>query len=677
MRLVRPFTFVLLLGACTPGSFPAAEPASLDVLSSHTAGAVAAESGGAAHEPFAADVPMLEHAEGVVDYNLHATLDPAAHTVHGTGTIQWRNTSDVAQSELYLHLYLNAFKNEKSVFLREPVGRGARGIGHIEDWGYIDVRRLTLHEGPEGTPVELWPSAELHRPNDDDETDVRVPLPRPVVPGETITLDVVFDDKLPAVVERTGYNGSFHMVAQWFPKVARLEKDGTWAHFPFHHLAEFYADYGSYDVTLDVPQNFVLGATGPAVESRTEGGRRIERHVQSDIHDFAWTAWDQFHSLRDTVDGVTVTLLFPQDYEPMARRELESLRFTIPHFGKLYGRYPYSLLTVVHPPRQAGEAGGMEYPTLITTGGSWYVPRGVHTPESVTVHEYGHQYFYGLLGSNEVAWPFLDEGLNSFAEQDALGAWLGAGSAAQIFGLELHLASVQAVVGNLGAHEEPVAQPAYAFSSGEHYGELVYMRAASILETLRRVYGDDIVFKAMGQYTRRWRFRHPVPDDLIASFAEVVGRDAASNLRIALFDKGWVDYQVGGVSNRKRKTAAGVYDRDGKRETITAGSPKDDAYEGWALITRRGTLVLPVDVDLVLEDGTRQRVHWDGHGDEVRFPYEGNMALRAAVVDPDGRVLLDEDRTNNHGATEPLRAPTRTLERTTYWAELLLQLLSP
>ncbi|HWL88392.1 MAG TPA: M1 family metallopeptidase [Polyangiaceae bacterium] len=658
-----------VLGACAPGSLPAAEPSNANETRAETMPEPPAAA-------FAADVPLPEHAEDVVDYTLQAKLEPAAHTVHGTGSIRWRNASDVAQSEIFLHLYLNAFKNEKSVFLREPVSRGARGSVRPADWGYIDVRRLTLREGPDG-PAELWPQAELHRPGDEDETDVRVPLPRAVEPGEAITLDVVFDEKLPTVVERTGYYGSFHMVGQWFPKIARLEKDGTWAHFPFHHLAEFYADFGTYDVTIDVPEAFLIGATGPAVDTHLEGGRRIEHHVQTDIHDFAWTAWDRFETMHANVDGVEVTMLYPPDLGHMAERELDTVRFAIPYFGERYGRYPYPLLTVVHPPEGAEEAGGMEYPTLITSGGRWYLPRGVYTAELVTVHEFGHQYFYGLLASNELDWPFLDEGLNSFAEEDTLGAWLGPGSAGNISGLTVNDAAIHAVAGNLGAQDEPVAQPAYAFASGERYGELVYSRTATIIETLRRAYGDESVRKAMGLYARRWRFRHPGPDDLIACFAEAVGREAASNLRMALFDKGWVDYLVSDISSHKKSVAAGVYDREGRRETVATGPANDESYEGWALVTRHGTLMLPVDVDLVLENGEKRRVHWDGRGDDVRLPYEGHQPLRAAVVDPDNRVLLDQDRTNNHAASRDSRAPTRTLERTTFWTELLLQLLSP
>ncbi len=628
------------------------------------------------------DSALPPHAVDVVDYTLRATLDPAAHAVHGEGTIVFRNTSSAPIRELWVHLYLNAFKNERSVFMREPAA-GFRGGDALESWGAIDVRRFALRDGAAGGPRDLWPQAELHRPGDDDETDARVPLPREYAPGEALTIDVTWDDKLPNVIERTGFLGSFHMVAQWFPKIARLEPDGRWAHFPFHHLAEFYADFGTYDVTLDVPAPFLLGATGPIVESRIErhpeGDRRIERHVQTDVHDFAWTAWDRWQQMGESIDGVSVRVLYPPGFVIPAQREIALMRFALPHFRQRYGRYPYPVLTLVHPPDRAVEAGGMEYPTLITTGGPWYGPPGAALPEWVTVHEFGHQYFYGLVASDEVNWPFLDEGVNSYAEAEALGAWRGPASVGEVGGFTLSDLTIDAVWGNRFEHDEPVAQPAYAFMTGDSYGELVYSRTATILETLRRVYGDPAVTRALGRYARKNRFRHPTPDDLVASVGQILGPRVASTLRAALFDKGWVDYATTSIFCRKSAPAAGLFDRDGKRETVAGGGSGDGTFEGWVLVTRRGTLSFPVDIELTLEDGSTRRVRWEGDGDRTRIPYHGTPALVSAVVDPDHAVLLDDNLANNAAtvSTEPRRRATRTLERLTYWVELALQALAP
>lgn len=614
-----------------------------------------------------------QHADDVADYTLRATLDADAHTVHGQGRIHWRNVSRQAQEQLWLHLYLNAFKNDRSAFLREHPG--GRGSTEPSDWGWVDLRRLSL-VGSDGGRVDLLSTIELSRPGDEDETDARVPLPRAVQPGEAIDLDVEFDDKLPAIVERTGYRGSFHMVGQWFPKIARLEADGSWAHFVFHHLSEFYADFGTYDVTLDVPSTFTVGATGPIVESRTEGARHIERHVQSDIHDFAWTAWDHWRERSERIDDVDVRLLFPPGFDAVAERDLAAIRFALPYYSRLYGRYPYSVLTVVHPEENASEAGGMEYPTLITSEGPWWTPSAIHVPEIVTVHELGHQWFYGLVATNEAAWPFLDEGINQFAETDAMGRWRGDGSALDWMGLRISDAVLQAIDAEPAVHDEPVAQAAASFSTGVNYGRLVYARTAAVLETFARTYGRDAVARALGSYARRYRFEHPGPNELLGVFAEILGKGPAATLRGALFDEGWVDYVVDGVWSRRGQEPAGVFDRNGKRETL--GRRNTDTWEGGVLLRRRGTMAFPVDIELRDSSGSTQREHWDGQGEWIQIPWHGSVPLAGAVADPDTRVLVDANLENNRVARPGYQQfALLTLERITYWVQLAVLAVSP
>jgi hypothetical protein len=673
VRPVRKVGWLILTGIALAAAAPAA-----------TAAAPATEVATPDDARFDSDAALPAHAEDVVDYTIRASLDPVKHTVHGEGTISWRNTSRVPTKELWVHLYLNAFKNQGSVWLRAPTG-GARGAGGVDDWGTIDVRRFALARDPEPSSTrptaaeggeDLWAGAELHRAGDEDETDARVPLPREVAPGEKIRIEVAWDDKLPSLVERTGYWKQLHLIAQWFPKIARLEADGRWAHFPFHHLGEFYADYGTYDVTLDVPQDFVIGATGSPIDAKVEGGRRIERRLQKDVHDFAWTAWNKWQVGRETMGDVQVTVLYPPGYRVAAQRELRAIRFALPFFASRFGRYPYEVLTLVHPPPAVGEAGGMEYPTFITTGGSWFDPPGVHDIELVTIHEFGHQYFYGLIGTNEVEWPFLDEGLNSYAEQLAAGAWLGPGSAVDLFGLTLSDTSLAANLANQHAHDAPVAEPAYALPRGADLGGLVYERTATIFETLRRVYGDVLVGKALGRYARKYRFAHPGPEELLAVFREVMGDEVERTLRAALFEKGWVDYALTEISSGRVRESAGLFDRDGKRETVT---PKiGPGYEGSVLVQRRGTLSFPLEVDLVRADWSTERVHC-AESDAVRIPYRGDVPLKGAIVDPESRILLDERPTNNFD-TAPGEARAwapRTFERVLYWVDLAIQTVLP
>lgn len=618
------------------------------------------------------DEGLATHAEEVVAYSLEARLDADLHVITGKGTITWRNTSDRPTSELWLHLYLNAFKNDRTLFLRSPFGAGRSG-DHAAAYGYCDVKRLHARE----LDLELWPRAELGTGGDPgDETDVRVPLPGPVGAGKSLTLDVEWTSALPAIVERTGWSSSFHLVAQWFPKLARLESDGTWVHFPFHPQAEFYADFGRYDVTLDVPEGFVVAATGPRTEERRDGGRRIVRHVANDVHDFVFAAWDQFQVASERIDDVDVTVFTPPGYEDASARTLATLRRALPHYSRAYGRYPYPVLSVVHPPEAARNAGGMEYPTLITTGGLWFGGQAIRDVETVTVHELGHQWFYGLVASDEHAFPFLDEGVNTWAEQRALGELYGTASAGRWLDLEVSSGALRRGLSALRGGDEVVAAPAAAFATFGSLGALVYARTGAILDTLGAVYGREALQRAIGRYARYYRFLHPGPRHFIAAVRGELGDEAAEVLSRALFERGTVNFQVRDVSSVEERAPRGVFDKPGGRETVLVDPPPSGLWVSRALVYRLGSLRLPVDIELELADGRRQRRSWDGRGDFTTVEWAASSPLVRATVDPDRKIALDSNPLDNAGARRSAEAP-RAAERALYVAELLLGLVGP
>jgi hypothetical protein len=621
------------------------------------------------------DRRMPVRARRLASYSLRVTLDTSSHQLRGSGVIQWTNGSVSSVRELWLHLYMNAFKNDQTLFLRSPYGTGRSGE-RAHSYGYIDVQKLSARElGGR----DLWPSADRHSPSEPgDQTDIRVPLPEAVTPGGQLTLDVEFVVQLPQIVERTGHSGSFHFVAQWFPKLVRLEPDGSWAHFPFHAQSEFYADFGDYDVELNVPDGFVVGATGQRVEERAAQGRRTLRYQAQNVHDFAWTAWDGFLERRDTVAGVAVRLLHPPGHEATVERTLEAIRFGLPHFNRRYGRYPYPVLTVVHPPRAGRSAGGMEYPTLITTGGAWYYPLiGVRALESVTLHELAHQWFYGLVATNEHQWPFLDEGLTSYAEVHALEAAYSHSSLVALPGFGVSMQSGHRALAAGRAKDEAIAAAAARFENFSALGALVYSRTATVLSTFANVYGEANMARALGRYARHYRFDHPSPKHLVAALRETLGDDAARALEKALFERGTIDYVVSEVVSTRARPPSGVFDRDTGRETLL---PNQDALGGdWlgrVAIYRYGELELPVQIDLIASDGSRQRRHWDGRGTWTALHYRGKSRLVAARVDPERRILLDDDLFNNARSTGTEHTP-RVLERATYWTELLFAVFGP
>lgn len=608
----------------------------------------------------------------IASYALDARLDASTHQIFGKGTITWRNASRVATDELWLHLYLNAFKNERTLYLRSPFKSGRSG-DRAARWGYIDVKRLAAREFD---GVDLWPRRAKHSPGDpDDETDIRLPLPRPVEPGETLTLEVEFVAQLPSIVERTGVSGSFHFAGQWFPKLARLEPDGTWAHFAYHPQAEYYADFGRYEVSVDVPSGFVLGATGRETARRTEGERQRVTFVAESVHDFAWTAWDGFQEQSERIDGVDVRLLYPDGHDTNARVTLASLRHALPLMNARYGRYPHPTLTVVHPPQHAANAGGMEYPTLITTGGPWYAPlTGIRAVESVTVHELAHQWFQGIVASDERSWPFLDEGLTTWVEGDLMRDAHGAASLIAWPDLSIAAESARRAAAAHFAHQDAIAQPADRFASFDAIGGLVYARTGTLLDTLANVHGRDRVRRALGNYARRSRFEHPSPKVLLAALRDEFGDDAADTISTALFERGWVDFVAGRIESVSRREAAGVFDRAGGRETVEDG--EQSGFVSRVRVMRHGTLRFPVEVELVFADGSSVRRSWDGRGTWTNIEQDSQEPLVAVRVDPDLRIALDQDLSNNFVAARTPRAP-RTLERTAYLAALALAVGGP
>lgn len=622
------------------------------------------------------DAALPAHASKVHDTVLRAKLDPTTHVIEGTEEIVFHSPADEPVKELSFHLYLNAFKNERSEFLRGQLGVG-RGGALPADWGHIDLDELTLLDDGSGEgPTNLLPRARMVAAVAEDETDLEVPLPRPLPPRGTLKLRLKFRSKLPTVVERTGYLGSFHLAGQWFPKLSRLTAKGRWEHFAFHRFTEFAADFGRYDATIDVPKGFVVGATGKRLDHRDEGDRSIDRYVQDDVHDFAFTAWDKFQEQTTVVDGVSVRQLFPASHDRAVKIELDALRGALPCYGRRFGRYPYETLTVVRPPDGAEEAGGMEYPTLITTGGHWSGPPVVRLSEVLAVHEFGHQHFFGLLASNEQRSPFLDEGLNSYAEDLCLAEMYGPANALRAPFLEIDSAEAHRSRALGVGLDHPIGGSAPSFPTSRHYSGLVYARTATLLHTLRRVYGEEAFDRALGRYARAYRFRHPTPADLLDAIAQGIGPDAAENARLALFERGSVDYVATHLVSVKEHSPSGVFDREaGKRETV-AGT-QTGAWTGSVVVVRRGKLAFPIDVRLSFADGASRTVRWSGREDWVRIPVASTSELVRAEVDPERRVLLDERRDNDAIGKRTHRVAPRVWETSAFLLGLVELLAAP
>ena len=286
---------------------------------------------------------------------------------------------------------------------------------------------------------DLKPKMEFIHPDDDnaeDKTVFRVPLSKPLAPGETIVVNIDFTGKMPdPPIARNGAKDDFFYFGQWFPKIG-VYIDGKWNCHQYHSHTEFFADYGVYNVKITVPEKDIVGATGLQV-SRTSNGDGTATHFYhaEDVHDFAWTTSPKFIEVKGRQNNVDIRILLQTAHKGQGQRHLDAAKLAIKYFESWYGDYPYPNLTVVDPAPGAGEVGGMEYPTIITAGTLRLMPKGIHELEMVIIHEFGHNYWYHMVGSNEFEESWLDEGINTYSEiqitHDIYGAktsmvdWLG------------------------------------------------------------------------------------------------------------------------------------------------------------------------------------------------------------------------------------------------------------
>jgi len=465
-----------------------------------------------------------------------------------------------------------------------------------------------------------------------DRTQLMVPLATAVPPGESITVEARFVSHLPPMFARSGWSGSFHMVAQWFPKLARREPDGTWATFPYHGHGEFYADFARYDLTVTTPEQFVVGATGAMLEERASEGTVTRRFVAERVHDTAFCAWEHFVERTFEASGVQVRILHPPGYESAVERHAYVTREGLARFGRLFGAYPYPVLTVIVPPRGAEGAAGMEYPTLFLTAGEWFVLPGVHIgpAEATTAHELAHQWFQGMIATNEVKWPMLDEGLAQWATGELLGHLYGRSRSGLDWGaFELDFFQIMRVSALRGDATPPPGSPAYAFDD-RAYGRAVYARPAVVLETVRRVWGAERFEQAIGAYAREQRFRHPEPADLFDAFDRSYWRGFSDEVLGPALLEG-ADAEMELVELRTRET--------------------EDAWLAEVAAQRDGALPIPTVVGLREEDGGAVPIHWPGDTPRLRATHSAPNRVVEARLDPGATNLLDPSVLDNARGT--------------------------
>ena len=620
-----------------------------------------------AQSPFAPKVtaPLSQR---VVAYQIDAKYDPGSHTVDATETLTYHNLTGQRLDHFPFHLYLNGFQPD-STWVHEahrdgnfrtstfdegwdPKRAGSNEITSLEVQGMGDLTKLMKFVSPDDG-------------NPHDKTVFDIALPRAIENGEDIVFKIKFKAKFPDVVARTGYKRTFLLAGQWFPKVG-VWWNGAWNCHQFHAMTEFFADFGTYDVKITLPKNFVIGATGVQVSDTDNGnGTKTVAFHAEDVHDFAWTADPNYKVVESTFDGsvgsVKIRLLTYDSNQSSWQRYVDVMQGTMKRFDEWYGPYPYAQITVVDPPHGALEAGGMEYPTFITGGTFWWAPKGQKAfPEAVTEHEFGHQYWYAMVATNEFENAWLDEGINSYTEVKVLDSLYGKStSLLNWMGAQMGDRAEQRMSYLSVAETDPLSRPSYQDMNIGAYGGVTYGKTATMLLTLESVIGEKTLQKALRTYFMKYRFTHPTQEDFLRTVNEVAGQDLGWYWQQAVYGTQVLDYRV-----RKAESVRLDWANEDAADEQKGVTP----YQTNILLQRLGDFIFPVTVEIKFDNGETVREKWDGVDRWKRFVYSKKAQMLSVEIDPDHQITMDRDYLNNSIATEAHRGAIMKIS--THWTFL-------
>ncbi|WP_052339529.1 M1 family metallopeptidase [Gorillibacterium massiliense] len=564
----------------------------------------------------------------LVEYHISVSLDPDKKELQGTQSVTWENPGSRPVSELYFHLYPNAFESDKTTFNRESGGKLRQDEKKPNNTGNMTVTGIRSEQGE-----DLSRLTEFVRPDDgnsQDHTLMKLRLLTPVPAGGKITLNLDFLVKLPFVYARMGYaDDNFYMAGQWFPKIAVYEPAGTrgrteegWNLHQYHGNSEFYADFGIYDVKIKVPAGYTVAATGfPSKIQAGPSSTKIYRYYADDVHDFAWAASPHFIYYEESfsapqIPGVKIKLYLDPAHKDLKNRYLLAAKKALTRYSEWYGAYPYSTLSIVVPPAGGNGAGGMEYPTLITAWAADDKQPSLEL-ERVIVHEIGHQWWYGMVASNEFEEAWLDEGFTSYAEDMVMQKEYGS-------------ASILPLEASYVTSPEPLKKLSWDYGSHSVYADNVYTRAKLVLNAIERQAGEPAMKKILRTYFQKWKFRHPSTEDFQRTVESVTGQSWSDFFNQYVYNGLMSDYSVDGIRiNKKTVDGATVYDSR-------------------VLIRKLGGQTSAVPVRFHFKDGSTKDEMGDGKASEVQYKFNGSSPVDWVQIDPKHTLVLENRHMNNY-----------------------------
>ena len=579
----------------------------------------------------------------IANYDIEVHLDHKGKNASCIQKLNWKNTSPDTLRELRFYMYMNAFKDLKSTYLKNTRKMFGQDLNNRteKEWGHIEVTQAVDRNGN-----DLVQNQEYIQPNDGnvlDETVLSIPLEMPLLPGEVIELDMNFDVKLPRTIVRSGYGPrDFFLFVHWFPQVCVYEPkvDGNWGwnSHQFMPGTEFFSDFGDYNVEIYASDHLVIGGSGcKTFSGKVLGtiGEQLVRFQAHDLIDFGWVAYPEYETYTSTYGDTDIEILMVPEHCAFADRYLKAIEQSLEYLEKHVGKYPYPKITVVDPPTHTLNSGFMEYPMMITGATAYGIPRSVRSVESLVIHEFTHMYFMASLASNEKEEAWLDEGFVTYFEDRILDHYYG--NQSSLFDvLGVRSGNAQQSRNEYVSMENPnlgkIARPGWEFDGG--FKSLIYAKTATAFKTMERIIGSGIMDEIIKTYFERHKFTHPKEADLRKIIKEVLEKNA-SNFES---DK-YLDQVLHATSSINFK----MVDINNSTKTIEA--------------IREGNFEIGTEVLIMFKDGSSKTVYWKGSEKYFKHTFSSSKEVISAHIDPEQKIYLDLNLNNNSITLDPNKKP--------------------
>lgn len=572
-------------------------------------------------------------------YWMHVHFKPEKKLINVKQRIIWINTTDYPTNEIQFHLYQNAYSNPKTLF------RADKNFPK-ESVTRLKISKITA-DNKETELQIIYPDIE----NQYDSTAAKVTLERNINPGDSVEIQIDYSQKIPFAAGRSGYSAdkTLFFFAQWFPKVG-VFKNGEWICNQFHPFAEFFSDFSRFEVTITAPKEFVIASTGVKENSsEVADGEETATFIQYGVHDFAWGAIKEIIYRKEIFkrqDGSEITIhgFIQENNKKFVQRNFDAVKNSLRFFEETIARYPYSTITFIDVPKNSGTIASMEYPTLFTFKTNEFSPIDKHSPEEIIIHEFSHQYFYGIVANNEVAEAWLDEGFANYFTSKILDKYyLPKNSYFDFFGyypvrgilfLEIaeiplvytlksfEIPTVAASISNYyqGVSYGSLADTSFKLRNRKVYNSLSYSKAEIMLQTLENYIGYERMMEVMKRYYEKNKFKHPTANDFWRSVNEHAGKDLTWMYETIYLGSSDSDYRILSITN------------------------SDVGCEVW--IQRNGEIKVPQTVALYTDKDTLL-FNWDGDDRVKKIEFITENKIFGAEIDPERKNLFDLNFANN------------------------------